>query len=70
MCGGLRGWPITQRSGCAHCDCMRLMGRLHELEAMIESTGCRAVQLRKQPDLEIGALRGAFLNEVRLRHGG
>src|SRR5580692_6498532 len=40
--GGLKGWPITQRSGCLHADCITLMVRPDELDAMIESGGVAA----------------------------
>src|SRR6266700_8055467 len=39
MCGGLNGWPTTQRSGRLHADCMTLMVIPDELEAISESGG-------------------------------
>src|SRR6202451_1480858 len=40
--GGLKGWPITQRSGCLQPDCITLMVNPDELDAMIESRGVAA----------------------------
>src|SRR5580700_529624 len=39
MCGGLKGCPTTQRSGCLQADCITLIVIPDELDAMIESTG-------------------------------
>src|SRR6202035_3380231 len=38
-CGGLKGWPITQRSGCLHCDWLTPIGMPDELEARIVVSG-------------------------------
>ena len=38
-CGGLNGWPITQRSGCLHLAITRLINRPDELEAITISGG-------------------------------
>src|SRR3984893_5302030 len=42
MCGGLNGWPMTQRSGWAHLDWMTLIVSEEELDAMRESVGVTA----------------------------
>src|SRR5271170_7338005 len=41
-CGGLNGWPMTQRSGCLHADCITLIVIPDELDAIIESAGVAA----------------------------
>src|SRR5487761_408154 len=42
MCGGLNGWPITQRSGRLHADWITSMVMLEELDARIDSAGVAA----------------------------
>src|SRR5579872_184061 len=42
MWGGLKGCPITQRSGFLQADCVTLMVIPDELDAMIESEGVNA----------------------------
>src|SRR6202030_2153364 len=42
ICGGSTGCAMTQRSGWAHSDCMLLIDRVAELEAMMVSTGAAA----------------------------
>ena len=66
-CGGLNGWPMTQRSGCLHFAVMRLISSPDELEAMTTSSGTAASIGREQFDLEVLALRPALLHERRAR---
>ena len=65
--GGLKGWPITQRSGCLHADCITLMVNPEELDAMIESVGGRIVHVREQLYLEVLAFGAVLLNKVGVR---
>src|ERR1700720_4143644 len=37
--GGFNGRPMTQRSGCSQTDCITVMVRPDELDAMIEAGG-------------------------------
>ena len=62
-CGGLNGWPMTQRSGCLHLSVTRLISRPDELEAMTTSAGRRRVHLGEQLDFEILVFRTVFLHE-------
>ena len=64
-CGGLNGWPITQRSGCLHFALTRLIRRPDELVAITVSAGSAASSVANSFDLEILALGPAFLHEVR-----
>ena len=64
-CGGLNGWPITQRSGCLHFVVTRLISSPDELEAMTTSGGNAASSTANSASLRILALRPAFLHEVR-----
>src|SRR5258708_40003245 len=58
-CGGLKGCPVTQRSGCLHSDWMRLIGIPEVLDARIAGGG-RIESMSANNLILRGSRSGAF----------
>src|SRR5579885_874823 len=66
MCGGLKGWPMMQRSACRQRTAMLEMRMPDELEARITSGGS-ARSSRSKSSTYLLALRRALLHELGAR---